>query len=206
MSPDWRNDVLLAAFLRQPIIVAGHHYDAANGMEFLTELAQTVNRIEGVSWSDLGEILRTNYRWRIEGDVLAVKMYARRVRVAIPPGVRHLSVVRPWLEENRIEKLIIGINGGTKTLRSAGSMAQDVVPGATGSIEIASEVENFLDLSGVNPPFLNPWSLTRKMLMEVRDRLAPILPARKSTVLPRSAEGDASVFSNKSPVVQDSLT
>jgi hypothetical protein len=177
MSSDWRNEVLLAAFLRQPIIVAGHHHDAANRMEFLEELADAVNRIEGVVWSDLPEILRTNYRQRIEGDVLLVKMYARRVRVAVPPGVRHLSVLRPWLEEDRIEKLVIAVDGGTKTLRAAGSMAQDITPGATGTVEIASEIEHPLHFSSVNSPFPRPWPLTRKVLMEVRDRLSPILPA-----------------------------
>ena len=179
MSSHWRNDVLLAAFLRQPIIIAGHHYDAANRMEFLEELADMVNQMEGVVWSDLREILRTNCRQRIEGDVLIVKMYSRRVRVAVAPGVRQLSVWRPWLEEDDTERLVIALDSDTKTLPAEGPMAKDIELGATGTriVEIASEIEHPLGLSSINSPLPSPWPLARKMLMEIRDRLSPMMPA-----------------------------
>ena len=70
ISQDWKNDVLLKAFLRQPIIIAGHHTDAARGMELMAELAKVIRGLGGVTWSDLTDVLRTNYLQKREGDVL----------------------------------------------------------------------------------------------------------------------------------------
>ena len=177
MSPDWKNDVLLAAFLRQPIVVAGHHYDAAHSMEFLAELAETVNRLEGVAWSDFPEILRNNYRWRRDGETLNVRMYSRRVTLTTPVGVRYLRVQRPWVEEDRGESLTVVTRSGTTAVQMAGPLTEEIPLGDAGLVEVTSQIEHPLDYSSVHPPFPSPWPYTRKILMEFRDRLSPMLPS-----------------------------
>jgi len=177
MSPDWKNDVLLAAFLRQPIVISGHHYDAAHGMEMLTELAETVNRLEGIAWSDLPEILRTNYRWRRDGETLIVRMYARRVTFPAPPGVRFLRVERTWVDESRGERLTVAASSGAHQTQMAGPLTEEMPLRESAVIEVASEVERPLHFASVQAPFPSPWPYTRKVLMEFRDRMSPMLPA-----------------------------
>jgi hypothetical protein len=177
MSSDWKNEVLLAAFLRQPIVVAGHHHDAAHGMEFLAELADTVNRLEGIAWADLPEILRINYRWRQDGDTLIVRMYSRRVAFTPPTGVRQLRVERRWVDESHGERLKIVTSSGVTTLPAAGPLSEDLPLTDAGAVELTSQIENPLNFSSVHSPFPSPWPLTRKILMEFRDRLSPLLPA-----------------------------
>ncbi len=94
MSPFWKNEILLAAFLRQPIILAGHHYDAANDMDLMAAFAETVNNLPGIGWSDLDGILRRNYSYKVEGDLLKVKLHARRVTIEVPPGISQSGAVQ----------------------------------------------------------------------------------------------------------------
>jgi hypothetical protein len=176
MSSHWRNDVLLKAFLRQPIIIAGHHYDAANGMELLAQIATVVNGLGTVIWSDVQGVLQTNYLQRMEGDQLRVKMYSRRIRIVLPPGVRGLCVERPWLEPGRAEKLLIEPDGGAKMELETGPATDWIALGKAMVVDITSQVANPLASSKVPPPAPSPWPVARKILMEVRDRLSTALP------------------------------
>jgi hypothetical protein len=175
MSIDWKNDVLLAAFLRQPIVVAGHHYDVAEGMDILAELAATVNRLEGVAWSDLRGILQTNYVTRVEKGTLIIKMFARAVTVPVPPGVDSISVVRPWIEEGKSENLVVTANGRVETSRGIGPFTDALSIENASTVEIASEIENPVHFSSVPKPRQSIWPIARKILMEIRDRLSPAL-------------------------------
>jgi hypothetical protein len=176
MSAEWKNEVLLAAFLNQPIIVSGHHLDAAHDLEFLADLAGMVNGLHGVTWSDLSGILRSNFAQTVEGDVLTVKLYSRRVVVPIPQGTRNLRVQRSWISGEQTERLTIstGINGGSTS--AAGELSGLFPVGNASEVKITSEIENPLDFSTVSLPPLHPWPIARKIMMEVRDRLSPAMP------------------------------
>lgn len=177
MSPDWQNDVRLAGFLRQPIVVAGHHQDAAGDLQMLAELATLIRGMPGVAWSDLDGILRSNYVWKIEGDVLCVRLFARKVNVAIPPGVRRLQVERPWLGENQAERLEVR-SGDSSATAAAGAISEPVPLSGASTVEIITHVENPVHFSRVSNPSLSatPWPIARKIIMEARDRLTPVLP------------------------------
>src|ERR1051326_781877 len=175
MSPDWKNDVLLKAFLQQPIIIAGHHTDAAAGLELLSELSKVIRGLEGVTWSDLQGVLRANYLQKIEGNTLRLRMYSRRVSVPIPRGIKNLSVERPWLGPNCTEKLIISTGTLTRHCYDAGQKV-DGLPLSAEVAEVISKLNNEIPFRTVAPPRLSPWSISRKLLMEVRDRLSPALP------------------------------
>lgn len=177
MTAGWRNDVLLAAFLRQPIVVVGHHQDAADEMTTLKEFAETVNRLEGVTGSNLEGMLRTNYKQRIEGAVLAVRMYSRRLNIRIPPGIQRLQIHRPWLEKGRTELLVISVGNQAKSVEDAGSVTDELqIPDGAGSVEVESKVENPLDLAAVNLPSEVLWPVARKIMKEIRDRSTSVLP------------------------------
>jgi hypothetical protein len=55
-----REDLVLRAFLGQPLIVYGHPGDLADGLEPLAETAAAINRLGDVRWGSLGELARAS--------------------------------------------------------------------------------------------------------------------------------------------------
>jgi hypothetical protein len=62
VSGDLKNTILLAAFLKQAIILRGHHQDLKNGPELLDELAEFVNGLGSVEWSNMTDMARSKYQ------------------------------------------------------------------------------------------------------------------------------------------------
>jgi hypothetical protein len=62
-----RNTILLAAFLKQAIILNGHHEDLKDGPELLDELAQFVNSLGSVEWMSMTDMVRSNYSTSLSG-------------------------------------------------------------------------------------------------------------------------------------------
>lgn len=173
MSPRWRNGVLLAAFLRQPIVVVLHHGDAADGYETLVEVAGMINQLKGVTWASPLGIARSNYTELRREEELNIKAYSRRILLVVPPGVKSLCIHRPWLQGGNTEELIIR-NSGREIFRASG-------PGILGPIPVESPCElevycppaNPIDHRTVRAPRLRCWPVARKVFMEARDRSAP---------------------------------
>jgi hypothetical protein len=88
-----REDLALRALLGQPLILYGHHGDFAQGLDLFAQAAADVNGLGEVQWGPLGRIARGNYATRRVGEVLHVRMYARRIELEVPGGVRTLRVV-----------------------------------------------------------------------------------------------------------------
>ena len=174
MSPHWKNDVLLAAFLRQPILVVGHHWDAVGQLAAMADIAKVINSLKGVRWSPPAEIARSNYKELRRGDSLDLKIYSRRVRFSVPYGVKNIFVHRPWLQSDGPEEMLI-VNGSDRQLFHAPG------PAVVGPIqardrdllEIFSPQANPVDPRIVEAPKPRCWPVLRKGLMEVRDRSAP---------------------------------
>jgi len=83
MTGNVRNNILVAVFLGQPIILRGHHQDLKPGIKVLDELARFVNGLGSVSWSNLTELSRTYLR----RDVRAlVNEISAQPQVVVPIG------------------------------------------------------------------------------------------------------------------------
>jgi hypothetical protein len=173
--PSWKNEIMLASFLRQPIAVTVHHQDAAREMEALAEIARTVNSIGNVVWSDVPGILRSNYVQRLAGDVLHVRMHSRAVTVRIPSGARQMCVHRPWIAADRRENIVMRSGRGTVIEGAAGAQTQPEGVEEGDLIEVRAERVNPLHYSAVAQPGISLWPIARKMMMEIRDRLTPAL-------------------------------
>ena len=65
-----REDLILRAFLGQPLVLYGHHDDLSEGPDRLAALAEEIDRLGDVRWTSLGEIARTNYLHRRDGSPL----------------------------------------------------------------------------------------------------------------------------------------
>ena len=91
----------LAAFLNQPIIPHGHHQDCAGGLDLLAHVANEINSLGEVIWSDLTSISRSNYLTRRVAETLFVKMLSRRISVQLDESVKEIVVERPWINAGR---------------------------------------------------------------------------------------------------------
>jgi hypothetical protein len=87
-----REELVLRAFLGQPIVVYGHHDDLADGLDVLAEVADQVNALGDVRWKALDEIVRAGAQTRVEGSTLHVRALAGRVVVDVPDGVDELRL------------------------------------------------------------------------------------------------------------------
>lgn len=175
MSSDWKGDALLAAFHRQPVVIAGHHHDARHGLQMFEHIGRTIGSIKGVTWSDMRGILQANYLYRTTGDVLHVRLYSRSVTIPLPSGIRFICVERPWLEDGRKEHLVIQSSQGILNAGEWGLHTEPLPLGHFDAIEVSSRLARPLDCSTVPPPPASFWPIARKFFMEMRDRCAPAM-------------------------------
>jgi hypothetical protein len=174
MSAYWKNDILLAAFLRQPIVIAGHHRDADGGYELLAEIAQVVRGLEGVSWASPREIVQSNYKELRQGEVLHLRLYSRRMQLRVPDGVEDVFVHRPWTRsEGRGERLMVQSAGRQLFDARVNQIAGPIRVAGLDVVEICSPPPKPIDYGAVRPPRGRCWPVMRKALTEVRDRSAP---------------------------------
>ena len=123
-----REDLALRALLGQPLILYGHHGDFAQGLDILAQAASEIDGLGEVRWGPLGWIARGSYTTRRVGDVLLVRMHARRIAVEVPAGVRALRVLVP-------EPL--GGAGGHRVIHAGGAM-EIAFDGGVGSFGAAA--------------------------------------------------------------------
>jgi hypothetical protein len=174
VSWNCHNSILLAAILNQPIIPVGHHSDLEGGLNLLEELASFINNLGGVKWNDLKGISRAHYAIKSDGNTLNIKMFTRRIEVAVPEGINEIMLVLPWPE---------GAENRSLAWRLVGEMSKwdmqiveepiAVLPGQR--VEIV--IKDIACKPPEKAPFRRPrlWPFTRRQLTEIRDRLAPIV-------------------------------
>jgi len=175
MSADWKNEVLLAAFLGQPILLAGHHQDAADQLQLLAEFAGVVNSLPAATWASPRDIIRSNYKEFRGGSALFLKLYSRAVHVVVPEGVNEIFINRPWVgKEGAGETLVIKSRGG-ELLRVTGHEVIGPVSVSTGqALDISSLPVDQIDFRSVKTSGAICWPVARKVMMEIRDRIAPL--------------------------------
>jgi hypothetical protein len=86
------NSILLAAFLHQAIILRGHQKDLRDGIELLDGLAQFVNGLGPVNWSNLTELSRSSHQWRTAGATVRLKPLGRKVDCSLPTEMVECAV------------------------------------------------------------------------------------------------------------------
>lgn len=167
--------IILAAFLGQPVILVGHHNDVSNGYGLLEDLAKFINRLGPVSWMNMDAIARSNNTLRQNGNNIVISLYSRHVTMVIPAGVTRMRIRRPWLiQPGTGEKpLEVEIDGAKQSLRTFG-LSPVISVSAGSSVEIYSPTEHPVDYRRVASPPFHLWALTRRFLAEMRDRLVPV--------------------------------
>ena len=95
----WETESVLAAFLGQPVVIAGHHFDADRKLSFIEQLVDHVNGLGPVNWSNLSDVAASRFVWRKEGATVRIRAFSRRIVASIPDGVNAMVVERPWIDD-----------------------------------------------------------------------------------------------------------
>ncbi|HWI96850.1 MAG TPA: hypothetical protein VNS60_12355 [Solirubrobacterales bacterium] len=161
-------ELVLRAFLDQPLILYGHHNDLAEGgLDVLASAVNEVNRLGGTRWCSLSEIVASNFETRLQGSQLSVRPLTRRARVVVPDTVEQLLVELPAAHPGPANERLI-VDGRP----AEHGDPVEVVPGST--VELRLQAHNLVDVATVPAPRRQPGALARRALGEGRDRLLPL--------------------------------
>jgi len=171
MSGNLENTILLAAFLGQPIIFRGHHQDLKGGIELLNDLAKCINRLGPVIWSNMTDLCRMNYQWRMEGDIYRVKPLGRKLLLQVPDQASQLIIQDKaptgWVGSGHNgEPLLIRVS---EPVKLPGLKSRKII------IESGTRTE---DSSKTDSHRTTANALLRRLLTEGRDRLLPLIATR----------------------------
>jgi hypothetical protein len=167
--------VLLAAYLNQAIVPYGHHHDVSGGLDVLASLAEFINSLGPVQWTDMGGIARSNYLTRRERDVFHVKSFARVFRIQAPEGVNEIAVHRPW-ELSEDQGLVLRVVGQQDRIFPR-YRAEPISVQSGERIEIFSTHPNPAKAADVAKKSADSVAFARRQFCEWRDRFAPLTPA-----------------------------
>jgi hypothetical protein len=171
-----REELALRALLGQPLIVFGHHWDFAEGLDLLAETAAYVNGLGDVQWGPASWIARNSFQSRREGTTLHVRVHARKVAFDVPEGVELLrvEVPRSWGERrSRIEVHGVTSAAAEPRLRDRPRVEELRIRGGT-RIGLELVPEHPLDRASLDAPGWVLWPATRRALVAARDRTLPL--------------------------------
>jgi len=189
-----REDLVFRALLGQPLILHGHHGDFADGLDLLEQAAADINDLGEVSWGPLDRVGGGASSTRALGDTLLVQMHARRVSVEVPDGVETVRVLAQeplggagWREvrhnrkpadENEASGERPGESEGGARLHMSfarGEGLSEPLRVGAGKLDLELVAARPLDPLQVPAPRRKAWPLARRLLVEGRDRLQPLL-------------------------------
>jgi len=176
MARHMEAQILLTAYLGQPVIFVGHHWDLSDGTEILAELAGFINRMDNISWQDVRRISRGNLWWREEGDTIHVRPFSRWFDLNVHEGIHHVLIHVPWAENSmRVSKI--------GTAEDDHAAFCEKVQDQTWRISLEGAGRFTVKLEGISIPNDNSRipcirmrALARRVLVEARDRMMPLLP------------------------------
>lgn len=165
-------ELVLRAYLDQPLVLYGHHDDLRDGLDVLARRTAAVNRIAAVRWASLGDIAAANFEHRIEGELLRLRPYSRRIAAEVPGGVTHAVIEPPpGLEAGELIRTPDGTVPAGEPFPVSGS----------GSLKLTLEAPDAVAPNSVPTPPSRPWPLARRLASEARDRAVPA----RNLILPR---------------------
>jgi hypothetical protein len=163
------NALLLAAYLGQPLILRGHHQDLKDGVEVLDEYARFINGMGDVFWSNMTNLSRLNYLWRMAGKTYYVKLLGRKLIFRVPRDATEVV----------LEGFGIIDCSAWKASASDGC-SWEILPGKKPLLSKVAGREILLECTTLREPepaeiVLKPTSMrliARRLMTEVRDRFS----------------------------------
>jgi hypothetical protein len=172
-----REELVIRAFLGQPVILYGHHDLLEGGTDQLEAAAAEVHRLGDVRWSSLAGIARAASETKRAGDRLDLRMLGRRVRVEVPAGVGQIGIDTAALALGLHARLTVRAGGTERTFSPA-------VEEVEVKVEHPGAVDVKLDDGGIDPASVATarrrfGPLVRRLASEGRDRSAQRWAARR---------------------------
>jgi hypothetical protein len=153
--------------------MVGHHGDLRGGLQPLQDAAAVINSVAPVDWCNLATVSRSSYWHRRSGTTMIVRLFSRRVDLAVDPGV-HTIVVEPVPgSTSEGERVKVELDADTKA--PVGQMFRQsglTVSGGGSRLTVAYEEAR---RSPVPTPTTTAAVLARRYACEIRDRLAPMV-------------------------------
>ncbi|HEY3970328.1 MAG TPA: hypothetical protein VGL79_02910 [Solirubrobacteraceae bacterium] len=171
-----RDDLVFRTLLGQPLILHGHHGDFAGGLDLLEQAAADINSLGEVRWGPLDGVAGGAYAVRGLGDTLLVRMYGRRVSVEIPEGTEAVRVLAQEPLGGAGWRVVRHGDGLAQMSFEEGiGVSETFATGAGRTLDLELVAEHPLDPLRVTAPRRKAWPLARRLLVEGRDRLQPLL-------------------------------
>jgi hypothetical protein len=166
-----RDELVLRAFLDQPLVLYGHHRDVAAGLDVLAAAHDYVAGFGSVAWTSLRAISRSNFMTLRQGSRLHVRPLSR-------------SITLTGFED--VEELVVDVpetaSAMTVRVRSEGAAWQAITgdspvfrPPNEGPVTIEFIPADLVSPESVAAPQWRPWPVARRIITETRDRTSPLL-------------------------------
>lgn len=176
-SPD---EVRLRAFLKQPLILFGHHTDLVRNLDVLAEATSNVNELGDVRWLSVTDIARSNFFHQEQGDLLRIRAFSRKIDVDVPEAVRRVVVEMPEASSPGEETVTVRPVDGSAGTAVTGSVGEALTTPNSSRLEIALSRREFVDPAEAPHPSPRLWPIVRRCLTEGRDRVLPLFGIRWS--------------------------
>jgi hypothetical protein len=168
---DHTNEIFLAAYLNQPIIPNGHHWDLKDRYEMLRAQVEVINGLTDVRWGSMQDIVGMNYLAKTDGDELKVKILSRRIILTVPPGINRVRLETSELTGPD------GLSGSSYAINSNNLMAipsESAIYASPGdNITFLCPNRNSVDLSQIPLPRTPIKAILRRIATESVDRARP---------------------------------
>jgi hypothetical protein len=172
------DDLVFRAYLGHPLILYGHHVDAAGGLDRIADVAAAINRLGDVAWASLDTVGATNYRVRRSGPDLEVGMYSLSAEIPVPEGIERVVVELPPAPGDGRRLAVSATPGGSASLALSESEPSRVVfdlPGAiAGHVKLRIMAADSPGAVGERRRRSSVWPICRRTLTECRDRSSPL--------------------------------
>lgn len=167
-----REELVIRAFLGQPVIVYGHHDVFAHGTEVLESFADEINGLGAVRWSSPAGIARAAVQTRRHPDALEVRMLGRRISVEVPAGVTEVRIDAARVEPSDRHPLLAADAAGEIIL---GAAPEATLPatGATRPTRLELRLGVAVDPRSVPAPPRRLVPVARRVVTRWRDRPRP---------------------------------
>ncbi|MCC7377007.1 MAG: hypothetical protein IT581_20270 [Verrucomicrobiales bacterium] len=179
MSSSWSAEALLAVYLDQPVLIAGHHQDAARGLDFLRELSELLRGVPGLRWDSVGGLARMNYLQRTAGTRLEVRAFSRWIDVVVPEGAEEVKLEPSWECAGGPVPLRFRRQSETEwtqvVMEPRGSSGHEAVVKVAGArrIEFHCPSRPHPGTASIPERSSRLWPLIRRRMTEARDRSRP---------------------------------
>jgi hypothetical protein len=165
-------DVYLRAYLDQPLVLYGHHWDLEGGLDPLLGLAELVNSLGDVTWAGLGEIAAGNYLTLRRGDEYRVRLFTRRAELTVPAGIERLLVENGTGGAGETDVLEVRQQSSAPFLAELGNAFSLPSRGEPASLRLIAR--DAIDVTREHAPAWSAWARARRVLVEGRDRTRPL--------------------------------